>query len=563
MGSRTNVADFTILEVNNNSNNDKVCHMIVLPNTDCFFKGSLEKLILGGKEMNDIIIDYSLDNIPVNFFDTGNVQYKINLLYKIKQVVLVEVFTGSVYKYHAVNCITKEKKYLFFTKEPINQSKHGEVAKRIMMFTALFEVISEEANRDTDDKNDKNYIKASDDITEVFNPKTSEVGSVKSRDINIRELQKKIFREVLPKYGFTIRESQIELAEIILNSLQECKISLCEAEVGTGKTHAYIIAAILNKLSNKNFNRIRTSYPLSNDFYMTTKMPVVISTSSIALQKAIAKEYLPAISKVLMDMRVIDRPLSSVIRKGKEHFVCDKRLDDYLYKLTQKNKSKIDEAEEIQLKSLKEFNYFDIDLDRQDGLSNYVKSRICMTAQCNSRCSRYAACRYYKYLQNAKSYNHDFQICNHNYFIADTRHRSKGVAPLIPNYQAVIIDEAHKFIVAARQMYGNSIQNDEISKIISYINKLNFSHDKTALRIESYIMRLGELNIKLFEELKRQLIEYEIEDDTERFGAEITPAIAGTLKSLVYCLESLGQILDESSYLKDKPGSKCFAIHSQ
>lgn len=191
-----------------------------------------------------------------------------------------------------------------------------------------------------------------------------------------------------------------------------------------------------------------------------------------------------------------------MIRKGKEHFVCDKRLDDYLHTLSQRNKTKIYEIEEKELKDLKELNYFDIDLDLQGGMSIYVKSRICVTVQCNSRCSRYTACRYYNYLQNAKSYNHDFQICNHNYFIADTRHRSKGVAPLIPNYQAVIIDEAHKFIVAVRQMYGNSIQSEEISRIITNINKLSFSHEQTALRVKSYMVRLGELSRKLFGELR-------------------------------------------------------------
>ena len=407
--------------------------------------------------MNDITIDYSLDNIPINFFDVGNVHYKMSLLYKIKQVVLVEVFTGNVYKYHAVNYLTKENKYLFFTKQPIPQSKHGDVAERIIGLTALFEVPIEGLNP-TNEAIDQNCIETSDDKTEISVEKSGEDYPAKTHEINNYVLLEKIFREILPKYGFAIRESQIELGEVILNALQECKISLCEAEVGTGKTHAYIIAAIVNKLSNKNFNRIRTSYPLSNDFYMTTKMPVVISTSSIALQKAIAKEYIPAISKVLMEMGVIDKSLSSVIRKGKEHFVCDKRLDDYLHTLTQRNKSKIDEVDEKQLQIIKGMNYLDIDLDKQDSLSNYVKSRICVTAQCNSRCNRYAACRYHKYLQYAKSYNHDFQICNHNYFIADMRHRSKGVASLIPNYQAVIIDEAHKFIVAARQMYGNSIQ---------------------------------------------------------------------------------------------------------
>lgn len=504
--------------------------------------------------MSEICIDYSLDNIPVDFFDAGNVKYKIKLLYKIKQVVLVEVFTGNVYKYHAVNYLSKDKKYLFFTKQPIDQSKHEDIAEKIMRCVALFEASADEI-KPVNDVNNLNCTKEPEHFNEITIDKTGEVHPVKLHDTNNHKLLERIFKDILPRYGFAIRESQIKLADIILDALQECKISLCEAEVGTGKTHAYVIAAILNKLNNKNFNRIRTSYPLSNDFYMTTKMPAVISTSSIALQKAIAMEYLPAISKVFMDMGIIDKALTGVIRKGKEHFVCDKRLDDYLHSLSQRSKAKIDEVEEQQLRLIKQLNYLEIDLDQQDNLSNYVKSRICVTAQCNSRCSRYTTCRYHKYLQYAKSYNHDFQICNHNYFIADMRHRSKGLTPLIPNYQAVIVDEAHKFINAARQMYGSSIQSDEIFKVVSYINKLNFNHEQTALRIKSYTIRLSELNRKLFEDLKKPLFSNDIEDDTERLGVKITLAIAGTIRSLLYCLESLEKVLDESTGLKERPGS--------
>ena len=34
--------------------------------------------------------------------------------------------------------------------------------------------------------------------------------------------------------------------------------------------------------------------------------------------------------------------------------------------------------------------------------------------------------------------------------LVDNIHRSKGIKPLLPDYQAVIIDEGHKFLDAAR-----------------------------------------------------------------------------------------------------------------
>ena len=52
----------------------------------------------------------------------------------------------------------------------------------------------------------------------------------------------------------------------------------------------------------------------------------------------------------------------------------------------------------------------------------------------------------------AQSNKIDIQVCNHQYLLADTLIRSNSSSstkgdspPLIPNYQSVIIDEAHKF----------------------------------------------------------------------------------------------------------------------
>lgn len=42
-------------------------------------------------------------------------------------------------------------------------------------------------------------------------------------------------------------------------------------------------------------------------------MPVVVSTSSITLQKAIVTDYIPELSRILIDHGVIKEPLTAVI----------------------------------------------------------------------------------------------------------------------------------------------------------------------------------------------------------------------------------------------------------
>ena len=85
-----------------------------------------------------------------------------------------------------------------------------------------------------------------------------------------------------------LRVKQKELSLEMLRALQENKLALCEAEVGTGKTHAYILALTVHNI------------------YSDKKIPAVISTSTIALQKSLTEEYIPQISGILLEHHVID-----------------------------------------------------------------------------------------------------------------------------------------------------------------------------------------------------------------------------------------------------------------
>lgn len=94
-----------------------------------------------------------------------------------------------------------------------------------------------------------------------------------------------IFREILPQAGMKVREEQIILCHQMLSSLCGNKIALCDAAVGVGKTYAYLVACILFR---------KYSQLLSGYFSMCGQsQPIVISTSSIALQEAIQREYIP------------------------------------------------------------------------------------------------------------------------------------------------------------------------------------------------------------------------------------------------------------------------------
>ena len=291
-----------------------------------------------------------------------------------------------------------------------------------------------------------------------------------------------LFDEILPKHGMNLRVKQKELSLEMLRALQENKLALCEAEVGTGKTHAYILALTVHNI------------------YSDKKIPAVISTSTIALQKALTEEYIPQISGILLEHHVIDKPLSFVVRKGKQHYVCDSRLK--IYETSIKNLQREADANLIlELARLGEQEFDRIDLD-DAVLTPYVKGRI-NVSRCNKSCPYSLLCRFMNFKKKCMTDNFDFQITNHNYILADLIGQKQGRKPLFPGYGAMVFDESHKLIDAARQMYSTVWDEQDAEFIVglSEVNRRTTGMDElTVLRSQ-----LAEYNRQIFDRLAGDL----------------------------------------------------------
>ena len=138
-----------------------------------------------------------------------------------------------------------------------------------------------------------------------------------------------IFRVLFPEHGMAVREEQIMLCREMLDNLLGRNIALCDADVGIGKTYAYLVACVL----------MRKYSLLAEGCSPYEQRPVVISTSSITLQEAILTEYIPFLSRILQENGTIQTPIKAVIRKGKEHFACDERLMQRIVAIEEKNKN--------------------------------------------------------------------------------------------------------------------------------------------------------------------------------------------------------------------------------
>lgn len=407
-------------------------------------------------------------------------------IFTIKDCILIEIYTGKTYVYKAINYISSESKYLFHRKVKIIEKDYIDIVnkiKRTIFYSTSY-------------------------------PKTG------------MEMIDYIFKSVFIEYGYKVREDQVELSKHMYTVLTQGKISMSDIAVGLGKTHAYLVASIVYTLFSK-------KYSMSN-------MPVVISTSSIELQRAVITEYIPDISKILNEYGIISSPITGVLRKGKENYLCENRLNDYINTLDPSRKRK---TEYIALKKLLDSSK--IDLDEVKGISNYDKRKICVKRSRCFNCKNYRSCNYQKFMRNAINIQHHFQVCNHNYFLADVMKRKNGLIPLLSDYKAVVIDEAHKISDAALQMYGTTLEQNEIIKVMK---KAKPNNQKTVCKknITLFCNEVISLTDMLFKELREQIPKELFDEDTEKFTTVMTQKARNYLIRMVLNIKELLTILSYS-----------------
>lgn len=279
----------------------------------------------------------------------------------------------------------------------------------------------------------------------------------------------KIFRVLLPEQGLAVREEQIRLCHEMLDTLLGERIALCDAGVGIGKTYAYLVACVL--MRKYSILMERNSLPKQH--------PVVVSTSSIALQKAILSEYVPFLSRVLVEQGIIQTPLRAVVRKGKEHFVCDNRLEQRIEAIRHKQKNAVQREALLSLRK----HY---DMDTVKDLSGFDRRLVCVPKFCPRECPGRQMCRYQRYLEESKKQDVFLQICNHNYLLADAFHRREEYKPLLADYRALVVDEAHKLPEAARQMFGKNLCMDDIREIAYYLEREHQNVEARTLKAGMY-----------------------------------------------------------------------------
>ncbi len=425
-----------------------------------------------------------LKNKDLEIFDSKIVLFT-------KDCIVIESFTGKTYTYRVMNYLTGDSKYLFHKKRPVTEDEHDLLENKVKQFR----------------------------IYGCHYPTNGE------------EMIRFIFEYVFRIFGYSIREEQIDLSIHMYKTMTNTNISLSDVPVGLGKTHAYLVAVIVHKLYAKELS----------------SKPVIITTSSIELQRAIVKDYLPEISDMLLQFGIIAKPLTSVIRKGKDNYLCDLRLKNYIQNIDPRKK-KLEEL--LILRKIEAQD--EIDLDELKGVTQYDRRRISVNYNSCQVCLKKNTCRYKSFMKKVKKPYLDFQVCNHNYYLADVIRRKRNLSPLLPEHNAVIIDEAHKIIDAARQMYGVTVsQRDLYTLAMKAIPKKLKS--KEAKQLKAISEEIIKYSNKLFGELINNIPKHIDRDETEKFATVLSSVgrlylsgIISNLQELLRCEKT-----DDKRYLSE------------
>ncbi|MBV8552039.1 MAG: DEAD/DEAH box helicase [Acidobacteriaceae bacterium] len=236
-----------------------------------------------------------------------------------------------------------------------------------------------------------------------------------------------------PNYEY--REGQLQMAEAVASALEERQHLIVEAGTGTGKTLAYLIPSIL---SGKR---------------------VVISTGTKNLQEQLYLKDVPFVQSLF------EQPLSVCYMKGRANYLCRQKV--------------YDAEREPMLAGLDEINDFRIIREWEKSTETGDRSELREMAETSTawwkldarsdlcsgqKCKQFERCFITEMHRRALQSN--IIIVNHHLFFADLAVRDQAFNAILPEYSAVIFDEAHEIEDVAGQYFGMTVSNLQIQELV-------------------------------------------------------------------------------------------------
>lgn len=242
---------------------------------------------------------------------------------------------------------------------------------------------------------------------------------------------------------FPFRNGQREILDLIMHAFETNQHALIEAGTGIGKSIAYLLPSIfMAKLNGR----------------------CVISTNTLQLQQQLIEK------EIELARRILPFPFRAELLKGKGNYLSLRRFEQVLYE-SSNNYDEILSKAQI-LVWLTETNTGDIDEINLPSGGMLLWERVkCTQSHIQVDDSIWSSRCFYDRARKAAE-KADVLIINHALLLRDISSDST----LLPNYNRIIIDEAHHLEVQAKKLVGTTISFLTIHSSLSLLGQLDTDH---------------------------------------------------------------------------------------
>jgi ATP-dependent DNA helicase DinG len=270
--------------------------------------------------------------------------------------------------------------------------------------------------------------------------------------------------------AFESRPGQLQMALAVEDALENHRKLIVEAGTGTGKTMAYLVPALLSGRR------------------------VVISTGTKALQEQLFFRDVPFLEGAL------GQPLRVCYMKGRNNYACRQKIYDMA---DQPALSGLEEVADFQIisdweKTTETGDRAEIrTLPEQSGAWAKIDARTELCA--GAKCKQYERC--FITLMHQRAAEADIVIVNHHLFFADLALRRSEVAQILPDYDAVIFDEAHEIEDTAGNYFGFALSTWKVQELRRDVAVLSRARKFGSEELDRVLERIDEVALTFFSRL--------------------------------------------------------------
>ena len=241
-----------------------------------------------------------------------------------------------------------------------------------------------------------------------------------------------LLSESLP--GWEERPGQHQMAADVAEAIEHGRNLVVEAGTGTGKTLAYLVPLVL---SGKK---------------------AVVSTGTKNLQEQLIRKDVPLLEGML------GQTLRVALMKGRRNFLCLQKLREQESKPALKGMTEVAHFALIRDWAKTSRTGDAADLPQLPAGSKLWSRLDARRETCTGRdCALFEDCFVTKMHRRAR--DADLVVVNHHLFFADLSLRKDDFGSIIPDYQAVVFDEAHEIEGVVGQFFGEKLSQSQFDDL--------------------------------------------------------------------------------------------------